>query len=182
MKKLGWIGKLQYNIYYHLVGKTFKKKVKEMWKSMSLPPFCCSTCIQTIIFRYNCDITAGFFCSLYFANQINLSVKTSKVCLAYPDILGSRMLESYFASLSLWSLQKNIKLIFFKRKGKAQVYSFCLFACWKFGIVLSVKLWSNSDHLKTQNTLSVICHQSTEAQSTIRWERLNAISIRSHKS
>lgn len=89
MKKLGWIGKLQYNIYYHLVGTALKKKVKEVWKSIRLPSFCCSTYIQNMIFRYNFGITVGFSLSLYFVNKIrNLSVNTLKFCLVYSDLLG----------------------------------------------------------------------------------------------
>lgn len=130
MKKLGWIGKLQYNIYYHFVATALKKVVKEVWKSISLPPFCCSTCIQTIIFRYNFDITVGFSLSLYFANQIrNLSVKTLKVCLVYPNMLALRALEAYFASLSLWSLQKILNLHFSKERERVKCIIIVFLVC-----------------------------------------------------
>lgn len=152
MKK--WLNRKINIQYYHLV-RTALKKVKEVWKSRSLPLFCCS-CTQAIISRYYFDITIGF----------SLPVKTLKVCLGYPDMLGLWVLEAYFARFYHW---KNIKHIFQKKGKESGVFLlYSMIDCRKFVIVLSMKLWSTSKYLKIQNTLTITCHQSTETQSIMR--------------
>lgn len=122
--------------------------------------------VYILVWHYS-GFSRFIFCK---SNKKSISNDIKRTLSSIPSYVGIMNSWSVLCLFLTLITVKNFKPIFFKRKEEGQLYHYFILALvvGNFVITLFLILWNTSKLLKTQNTLTVTYHQSTEAWSVIR--------------